>query len=105
MTFNPGGNPLPCIIVPDVPLVPSGDAALVPPDKSHAIEKLVQIELNGLGRWQIRSVKIYVVSKVVERGHQRVIGVGHPLRREIADQVIIEQHVPVRTGSAEAKLR
>src|ERR1700691_333420 len=76
----------------------------MPPDKTHAIEELVQIELKGLGCSQIRSVKIYVVSKVGERGHRCVIGVGHSLRRIMADQVIIEQHVPVRTSSANAKL-
>jgi hypothetical protein len=45
---NTGRNPLLIDVVPDVPLVASGDTAFMSPDKSQAIKKLVYIKLKSL---------------------------------------------------------
>src|SRR5215831_19543352 len=92
-------------VIPDVPLVPAFYAALMTPRKSHAVEELVNVELERLRHSQIASIKVDVVGEVVQRWNQRVIGIGQPLRRKISDQMVIPEHIGIVHVSANVELR
>src|SRR5258706_6861101 len=98
---NAGGNPFRVNVVPNLPLVPVSDETLVAPDEAHAVKELVDVELQRLGGSEVRAVKVHVVSEVLVRIHLVMIGIGHALRGEIADQVIVKQGVTVSGGPAD----
>src|SRR5437763_14232741 len=102
---NASGNPLCIGIVPDVPLVAAAGAALVAPGEAHVIEELVDVELQRLGRLQVTSPEIDVVGEVMQRGHDGMTGVGHALRGEVSDEVVVPEHVGVGHGATEVVLR
>src|SRR5580692_6118962 len=91
-------------VVPDVPFVAAGNTAFMAPDEAQIIEELVHVELNRLGEPKVGSVEPHVVSEVVERGNQRVIVVRQALRRVSADQMVVKQHIPIGTSSADVEL-
>ncbi len=95
-----GGMPGLAGIVPDVPLIASGDPAFVAPNIGIAIDELVDVELQCLRNADILHVKIDVVGKVVKVGDDRVVVVGHALRREVSDQVVIPKHIRVNSLTA-----
>ncbi len=88
---------VPCLfrIIPNVPLVAASDAALVPPDVRLAIQKLVDIELQGLRGSQVLRKKVNIIDKVVGVGVDAVAWIPHSLRRELADQVVVPKYIRV----------
>lgn len=95
VTRHSGRVPLLSWIVPNVPLVPAGDAALVPPNIRLAVHELIDIELHGLRSADVIAKEIYVIHKIVRLGIDAVVGIRHPLRRELADQVVIPKCVGI----------
>src|ERR1700740_139104 len=89
MARNSRVLPITILIIPNVPLVPARNTALVSPDESHVAEELVDVKLQGLGRPEVISVKINVVGKVMQPGDNRLIVIRHALRRGGADQMVI----------------
>ena len=67
-------------IVPNIPLVPTRDAALMAPDKGQSIHELIDVELQRLRNAGILNIKIHVINEVMQIGHHRAIGVGQTLR-------------------------
>src|SRR5579864_7773097 len=76
----PGGMPLLAWIIPDVPFIPSGDAAFVSPDEGLTIDELIDIELQRLRSTYIGRVEIDVVGEVMDVGNDGVIRIGQTLR-------------------------
>ena len=62
---DPGGYPFLIHIVVNVPLMASGNAALVSPNKSLPLCELINIELDGLGIGNVLGVEINVIDEVV----------------------------------------
>src|ERR1700722_3549537 len=90
-----GWVPGPSGIVPDVPLIATGDAAFMSPNVGVAANELVDIEFQRLRDAEIFDVKIDVVSEVVKGRDDRLVGVGHALRGEVPDQVIVPEDIGV----------
>jgi len=65
--WNTRCNPNPLLIVPNIPLVPVCDAALVTKNESHVAEELINVEFQGLGQIEIVSVEVHVVGEIGER--------------------------------------
>src|SRR5579872_2218232 len=97
-------NPSLVQVVPNVPLISSGDPAFVSPDVPQVVEELVDIELHRLRQPQVASPKINIVSEVVQCRNQRVILVRQTLRRKIADEVIVPQSVAITLASRKIHL-
>src|ERR1700733_12468154 len=89
ITGNSGRMPFLTLIIPDVPFVPSGDTAFVPPDVRLAVNELIDVELERLRHAEIGYVEIHVVGKIVDIRNKGVIGIGKTLRGKITDQVIV----------------
>jgi hypothetical protein len=49
--------------------------------------------------------KIYVINKVVRVGVDAVVAIGHSLRRELPDQMVIPKYVRIRGLTANRELR
>ena len=104
MARHSGGMPLVSWVVPNVPLIAAGNAALVSPNIGLAVHELIDIELQGLRCADVIAKKIYVIDKVVRFGVDAVARVRHSLRRELADQVIIPKRVGIRRLAADIEL-
>src|ERR1700730_4918696 len=93
-------------VVPDIPFVcaPS-NSALMAPDETHAVEKLVEVKFECLRSRKVISEEIYVIHKTVNVGNNSVTGVRQSLGRAIADQMIVKEHIPVRTAAPHVVLR
>ena len=92
---NASRMPLLAGIVPDVPLVAPSDPAFMSPNVGVAVNELVDIELQRLRDAEIFDVKIDIVGEVVEVGDDRMVGVGHALRGEVPDQVVVPEDIGV----------
>src|SRR5229473_2993225 len=103
VTGNAGGNPFRVSIVPDGPVVPVSDAALVAPDKAHAVEELINVELQRLGKSEVGAIEVHVIGEVVVVVHLVVILIGHALRGEIANQVIVKEGIAVGRSPTNVK--
>ena len=90
---NASRVPLLTGIVPDVPLIATGDPAFVPPNVGLATDELVDIELQCLRDAGIFNIKINIVGEVVEVGDDRLVGVGHALRGEVSYQMVVPEDV------------
>ncbi len=66
-TRNTRWDPLPLLIIKDIPLVPVGYPALVTINETHALEELIDVELQSLGQVEIISIEIHVVSEIEYR--------------------------------------
>ncbi len=102
---NSGRNPVLIEVVPDIPFVAAGDAALMSPDEAEIVEELIDIKLHRLGKVQVGAVEINVISEVVVSGNESLIGIGHALRRECADQMVVEKSIRIDGGAAKIVLR
>src|SRR5579864_200498 len=91
-------------IVPNVPLIAARNAAFVSPNVRFAVDKLIDIELQGLRRVDVIAKKIYVIDKVVRLGVNAVVAIRKALRRERPDQEIIPERVRVRRLASDAEL-
>src|SRR5215469_5413581 len=100
-----GRTPLLSGVVPNIPFVPASDAALVSPNVRLAAYELIDIEFKGLRGADIISEEVYVVHKVMRTRVDAVIGIRHPLRRKLPDQMVVPKHVRVRCLSADGELR
>ena len=94
-------DPFAAGIAVDVPLVPSGDAAFMSPDKRLSAGELVDIELQRLGCRNILGVEVNLVNKVMKLRHQGVICVRQALRRKISNEVVVPKNVGVSTRAAD----
>src|SRR5216684_6382097 len=74
---NARRGPAVVLVVPNVPFVSAGYAAFVAKDEAHTIEKLINVELQGLRKAQIVSVEVHVVSEVLERRNQSLRSEEH----------------------------
>lgn len=99
-----GRTPLLSGVVPNIPFVPASDPALVSPNIRLAAYELIDIEFNGLCGADVISEKIYVVDKVMRSGVDAIVGVRHPLRRKLPDQMVVPKHVRVRRLAADGEL-
>src|SRR6266849_5932107 len=104
VTGNAGGNPFRVSIVPDGPVVPVSDAALVAPDKAHTVEELINVELQRLGKSEVSAIEVHVIGEVVVVVHFVVILIGHALRGEVPNQVIVKKGITVGRSPANVKL-
>lgn len=104
MARHSGGMPLLSRVVPNVPLIAAGDAALVPPNIGLAVHKLIDIELQCLRGADVIAKKICIIDKVMRLGVDAVVSVRHSLRRELADQMIIPKRVGIGRMAADIEL-
>src|SRR5438105_13049074 len=102
---NARGMPLLPLVVPDIPLMPPGNSALMPPDIRLTIHELVDVKLQRLRGGNVVTVEVHVVNEVVRGRSNFVIAVPLALRREVADQVVIPQSVGELRLAADAELR
>src|SRR4051812_36313349 len=58
---DPGRNPMGISIVPNVPLIAASYTTFVSPDEPHAVEKLIEVKLQSLGRTKVVSPEVNVV--------------------------------------------
>src|SRR5258708_2282543 len=63
---NARRSPAFVLVVPNVPFVSACDAAFVAKDETHIVEELINVELQGLREPEVISVKVDVISEVVE---------------------------------------
>src|ERR1700687_2831011 len=91
-------------VVPNIPHMRTFNPALGTPSESHAIEKLVDIKLQRLRHIEVAAVEIHVVGEVVKCRYESMARVGKPLRREVADQVVVPEYIRIRLGSADVEL-
>src|SRR6202051_1968238 len=89
---------------PNIPHMRTSNPALGTPSESHAIEKLVDIKLQSLRHIEVAAVEIHVVGEVVKGRYEGMARVGKPLRREVADQVVVPEDIRIRLGSADVEL-
>src|SRR5260370_89218 len=87
--------PLLSLIVPNVPLISSDNAAFMPPDERLAIDELIDIEFQRLGDADIGRVEIDVVGEIVDIGNYGMTGIGETLRRKITDQMIVPKRIGI----------
>src|ERR1700689_1574201 len=103
-TWHAGRDPARILAVPHVPRVSGIDAAFVSEDESHAIEELVDIELDRLGWAEVAREEIHVIREGVKRRHQSSITVEGALRRKWTDQMVVPQRVGIRRRSPDVEL-
>lgn len=96
--------PLLVRIIPNVPLIAACDPAFVSPDVRLTVQKLVDVELQGLRGVQVFGKEINVIHKIVRVGIDVIVAIPHPLGRELADQVIIPKYVRVLGLAANGEL-
>src|SRR6266542_502704 len=77
---NSGRNPLVMDVVIDIPLVPTGDTALMSPNEGVTTGELIDIEFKPLGDTWVADPEVNLIGEIVERGNQRVAVVGQTLR-------------------------
>src|ERR1700686_1765103 len=92
-------------VVPNIPHLRTFNPALGPPSESHAVKKLVDIKLQSLRHIEGAEVEIHVVGEVVKGRYEGMARVGKPLRRKVADQVVVPEDIRIRLGSADVELR
>ena len=80
-------DPVHINVVPGVPFMTAGNTALMSPNERLAIEKLIDIEFQGLGDFQVGAVEVDVIRKIMEVGDRLFIG-----------QVFGELHIPENIG-------
>lgn len=68
-----GGYPALVEVVPNIPLIAAGNAALVAPDESEIVEELVHVELDCLRRSKIASPEIHVVREAMQRRNNGMV--------------------------------
>ena len=103
MARNARRYPMRVLAIPDSPLIAGGDAALVAEDQAHPVKELVDVEFQGFRESQIVPVEIHVVSEIVQAAGHRAIAVGHPLRGQRTDEVVVPQRVRVGRGSSDVE--
>ena len=96
--------PLLILVVPDIPLIPSRDAALMPPDEGVAVHKLIDIELKCLRQPEVIRKKVDVVDEVVRLAIDAVAVVRDPLRGQLADQVVVPKHIRISSLARDIEL-
>ena len=99
-----GGMPFLSGIVPRVPFIPAGDAALVSPNIRMAVHELIDVELKGLCGADVTGEEINVIDKIVRAGVDAVIGIPHILRRKLSDEVVIPEYVRICGFAADGEL-
>src|SRR5215813_9325688 len=92
-------------VVPDVPLIAASDTAFMSPDVRIPVDELVDVELESLRLADVLGIEVDVVGEVVQAGNQGFVCVGKPLRRKIANEVIVPEGVRINGGSANIHLR
>jgi len=68
---------------------PAGYAAFVSPDVGPSLHELINVELQRLRRFQISAIKIDIVSKVVQRGTQCLLGSGKPCEEKSPIRLVV----------------
>src|SRR5215469_7819195 len=87
------GNPSPVRVVPYIPLVSPGDAALLAPDQFETVEIHADIKFQHLGSRNIRREEVRIVSEVVYCRQQGMIAVGHSLCGTLSNDRVAEKDV------------
>src|SRR5579872_6279555 len=101
ITGNTCGHPRAFLIIENVPLISVGDSALMAVDETHAVEELIDIELQTFGGAKIIAVEIHVVSEIVESWNQTLVSVERALRGKRSDQRVVKQGIGIRGGSSD----
>ena len=70
---NSALHPMHGLIVPSVPLVPTSNAALVPPDIGLSIDELIDVEFQGLRNRRVSNIEINVVCELVIIGNALLV--------------------------------
>jgi hypothetical protein len=70
---NPGCHPVLIDVVPDIPFVAAGDSALLSPDKTQAVEKLIEIKFQRLRAIKLAAKKVDIVGEVVKGRNDGVV--------------------------------
>lgn len=96
--------PLLSRVVPNIPFVAPGNAALVSPNVRVAVHKLIDIEFQSLRGSKLIAKKINVIHKIVRRRIDAVTAIGYALRREWSDQVVVPQYIGVFDLSTDREL-
>ena len=97
---NTARNPLLLPVVPRVPLMTTGYAALMAPNVRLPAHELIDVELERLRIIGIVDPEVDVVGKVVEGRNQRFAEIWKTLRRKVSDQVIVPKDVRPLRGAA-----
>lgn len=66
-------------VVPNMPLMSASDSALVSPDKRLTVNKLIDVELEGLRDTQIGRKEVNVVGEIVDVRNDGVVGIRKTL--------------------------
>src|SRR6266496_1816779 len=88
------GHPMLLLIIPCIPFVAAGDAALMTPNIRLAADELVDIELHRLRDAGISHPEVNVIGEVMQVRNDGLVGVFQSLRGHAANQM----HVPERIG-------
>ena len=93
VAWDPARHPFLRLIRPGVPLISTVNAAFVAPDIGLTTDKLVDVELKCLRVAGVSYPEVNVIGEVVQRRHQGLAEIGKPLRREIADQMVVPEYI------------
>lgn len=99
-----GRVPMMSGIIPDIPLMAAGNAALMSPDERMTTEELIDVEFQSLRESYVVGEEVDVISEIVDVGNDGVIEVRQTLRREVANQVIVPKNIGVLSVAADIVL-
>src|SRR5260221_6422630 len=102
MTYNRGINPAIVRVVPDGPDMTDRNPAFRPENITSSTRKMVDIELDRLGGFQVGAKKVHVVYEVVQAGNNGLVYIRETLSRKVSNQLVVAQCIRVRSGAADA---